>query len=261
MLFSPVFASPHLRPFAASPLLATSRIERSSPLISSIFRLYNSFRMSAHFARFSPHLSPFRMNTSGSVHSKQLYLPLESTLMKKGGRGVQLLLTRNPKEDFCPERPSGEKDLSSNSKIEDSGLVGKDFYPEGVLRPRDLSRYPTAVSCRACPDLVGEDHRAETRIPHPGGSSLRATDCHQRLTERSTNLTQLTALKPGHKMLATWLPIPQASRDGRDRVHFSCCYSSFPRFFLPRRKKRRFSLSLKLQKRFACLRIPACPAA
>src|SRR6266567_5533153 len=174
---------------------------------------------------------------------------------------VQLLLTRNPKEDFYPERPSGEKDLSSNSKIEDSGLVGKDFYPEGVLRPRDLSRYPTGVSCPACPDLVGEDHRDETRITHPGGSSLRATDCHQRLTERSPNLTQLTALKPGHKMLATWLPIPQVYRDGRDRAHLSPCYSSFPRLFLPRRKKRRFSLSPKSRKRFVCLPIPACPAA
>src|SRR6266699_3642821 len=92
------------------------------------------------FARFWWDLTPFRINTSGSVHSKQLYLPLESTLMKKGGRGDQLLLTRNTKEDFSPERPSGEKDLSSNSKIEDSGLVGKDFYPEGALRPRNLSR-------------------------------------------------------------------------------------------------------------------------
>src|SRR6266567_9220690 len=174
---------------------------------------------------------------------------------------VQLLLTRNPKEDFYPERPSGEKDLSSNSKIEDSGLVGKDFYPEEVLRPRDLSRYPTAVSCPACPDLVGEDHRDETRIPHPGGSSLRATDCHQRLTERSPNLPQLTALQPGHKMLATWLLIPQVSRDGRDRAHFSPCYSSFPRLFLLPRRKLRFSLSMKLQKHFASLRISACPAA
>src|SRR6266568_4410626 len=39
------------------------------------------------FARFWWDLTPFRINTSGSVHSKQLYLPLESTLMKRGGGG------------------------------------------------------------------------------------------------------------------------------------------------------------------------------
>ena len=100
MLFSPVFASPHLRPFAASPLLSTSRIERSSRLISSIFRLHNSFRMSAHFARFLHHLSPFRMNTSGSVHSKQLYLPLESTLMKKGGEGGPVIVNQKSQGGF-----------------------------------------------------------------------------------------------------------------------------------------------------------------
>src|SRR4029077_13522354 len=32
-------------------------------------------------------LSPFRINTYISVASKRLYLPLESTLMKKGGEG------------------------------------------------------------------------------------------------------------------------------------------------------------------------------
>ena len=46
------------------------------------------FRINSHVARFLRHLSPFRINTSESVHSKRLYLPLESTLMKKVGRGA-----------------------------------------------------------------------------------------------------------------------------------------------------------------------------
>ncbi len=79
MIFSRVFASPHLRPFAAISFSATRLKGYASRLISPISRLHNSFRMSAHFARFWRHL-------------------LESTLMKKGGMGVQLLLTRNPKK-------------------------------------------------------------------------------------------------------------------------------------------------------------------
>src|SRR6266446_5188517 len=156
MLFSPVFASPHLRPFAASPLLATSRIERPSRLISSIFRLHNSFRMSAHFARFLHHLSPFRMNTSRSVHSKQLYLPLESTLMKKGGRGIQLLLTRNAKKHFYPERPSGVKELSawhSQSCLCSSTRHGSrnTATPRIMCAPLQEST-PCAIATSAAPD-------------------------------------------------------------------------------------------------------------
>src|SRR5712691_9785032 len=45
------------------------------------------------FAEFCSCLSPFRINTSRSVDSKQLYLSSESTLMKNRGRGVGLLLT------------------------------------------------------------------------------------------------------------------------------------------------------------------------
>ncbi len=40
-------------------------------------------------------LTPFRMNTYGSVDSKEFYPPLKSTLMKNGGRGCPLLLTRS----------------------------------------------------------------------------------------------------------------------------------------------------------------------
>jgi hypothetical protein len=64
---------------------------------------------------------------------------LESAVTKKTGEGV-LLFARNPTKDFCPEPPSGVRDLSdrprkdlfSNPTIEDSDLVGKDFCPECV---------------------------------------------------------------------------------------------------------------------------------
>src|SRR5437667_4791883 len=55
--------------------------------------------------------------------------------MKNRGRGVQLLLTRNPKKDFCPEGASRPRDLSSTRdstrddrpRREDSVLAGKDL--------------------------------------------------------------------------------------------------------------------------------------
>src|SRR6266581_2128092 len=55
-------------------------------------------------------LTPFRINTSGSVHSKQLYLPLESTLMKKGGRGGPVIVNQKYRNRFplqaSPQRAS-----------------------------------------------------------------------------------------------------------------------------------------------------------
>jgi hypothetical protein len=52
-------------------------------------------------------LTPFKINTSGSVHSKALYPPLKSTLLKNRGGGYQLLLTRHATKHVYPERPSG----------------------------------------------------------------------------------------------------------------------------------------------------------
>src|SRR5260370_16671840 len=112
VLFFPLFASPHFRSFAANSLSAIRRMGYSSPPLISIFRSHNSFRMNTYFARFSPHLSPFRMNTSGSVHSKQLYLPSESTLMKKGGRGVQFLVQTGRIPDRIDRGHSGHCELS-----------------------------------------------------------------------------------------------------------------------------------------------------
>ena len=41
-------------------------------------------------------------------------------------RGGVLLLTRNPTKDFCPQRPSGVRDLSFRCSIEGSGPAGRD---------------------------------------------------------------------------------------------------------------------------------------
>src|SRR2546428_691093 len=43
-----------------------------------------------------------------TVHSKQLYLPLKSTLVKNRGRGGRLLLTRFPMKEICPEEHRDE---------------------------------------------------------------------------------------------------------------------------------------------------------
>jgi hypothetical protein len=50
-------------------------------------------------------LTIFRISTYGSVHSKELDLPLESTLMKNIGGGEMLWLTRIPSFSIPP--PSG----------------------------------------------------------------------------------------------------------------------------------------------------------
>src|SRR5258708_1796683 len=85
------------------------------------------------FARFWPHLSAFRMNPSGSVHSKQLYLPLESTLMKNRGRGGQLWLTRNCKNDshlkVHPERPLKIASWQFRSSVPLCGTSASLRYP------------------------------------------------------------------------------------------------------------------------------------
>ena len=85
--------------------------------VGVFFPFWNSL-FSLHFWR---RLSPFRINTSESGDSKQLYPPLDSTVLKNRGRGSQLLLTRHATKHVCPERPSGVKDLSYNgSMIADS---------------------------------------------------------------------------------------------------------------------------------------------
>src|SRR6266568_4461813 len=67
---------------------------------------------------YNPALTPLAatlMDFPASVANKRLTAglsPLAATLTKNTGVGG-LLLTRNPTKDFCPERPSGGRDLSS----------------------------------------------------------------------------------------------------------------------------------------------------
>ena len=64
----------------------------SRPLLLKLFRT-NTYEACPIMSA----LTPFKMNTSGSVHSKAFYPPLKSTLMKNRGVGCQLLLTRSRK--------------------------------------------------------------------------------------------------------------------------------------------------------------------
>ncbi len=67
---------------------------------------------------YNPALTPLAatlMDFPASVANKRLTAglsPLAATLTKNTGVGG-LLLTRNPTKDFCPERPSGGRELSS----------------------------------------------------------------------------------------------------------------------------------------------------
>jgi hypothetical protein len=112
MLFYPVFAAAHLRS-ASSP----SRVRRipqpcrgGSPLSSSIPS--NLTFQRSNFPTCQRSSNSFRMNTCKSV-SKQTTLThfRMNTYEKSRGWGV-LLLTRNPKKDFCPEGASRSRDLS-----------------------------------------------------------------------------------------------------------------------------------------------------
>jgi hypothetical protein len=102
--FSPVgrrFASKAV-PLSPCPIIPSSPLEsalRSLPFYTPI-----------------SHPKSFRCNTSISVDSKQLKVPLESTLMKKRGRGGQLSLTRsvnqNPNNGFFLRATIGSRPTS-----------------------------------------------------------------------------------------------------------------------------------------------------
>ncbi len=119
MLFFPVFATIHPRrslnfftdltplPYPLSPIPCPLKLFRINTCmgVKSVSKqtTLTPFRMNTHekqgretdFAQFWCSVSPFRINTYKSVHSKGLYLPLESTLMKnRPGGGVWS--TRNP---------------------------------------------------------------------------------------------------------------------------------------------------------------------
>ncbi len=96
---------------------------------------------------YSPQLAPLTplaailMSFPASVANKRLtgvLSPLAATLTKNAGVGG-LLLTRNPAKDFCPERPSGARDLSCHP--------AKDFCPKRPSGARDLSCYPAKDFC------------------------------------------------------------------------------------------------------------------
>ena len=77
--------------------------------------------------------------------------------MKNRGRGVQLLLTRNPKKDFYPEGASRPRDLSSHPMMETFQTLS-----ERVSVPSDK---------RCCESRPGRDHREPTE-----GSDLVGRD-------------------------------------------------------------------------------------
>src|SRR5258708_23169176 len=170
VLFFPVFVSSHLRSFAANSLSAIRRLGYSSRQIITISRSHNCFRMNTYFARFSPHLSPFRINTSGSVHSKQLYPPLESTLMKKRGRGVQFLLTRNPKR-IPALRSIATKDLFTHGSR--ATPISSFSFPVslcGGMLQYDMG--PTSFSTSAMSTITMASHGQPSR-KQPSGPLLR----------------------------------------------------------------------------------------
>jgi hypothetical protein len=124
----------------------------SSLKLSHHSRLLFSFLTTAAALRPLPHhfLFPsksFRSNTCRSVANQRTLTRFRmNTYEKHRGEGV-LLLTRNPKKDFYPERPSGAE--------------GPLLRPmrESVLsdnrEPKDLSSFPMRESVLPAPSFSG----------------------------------------------------------------------------------------------------------
>src|SRR6266851_4345861 len=122
----------------------SSQSSRScSPSLGSSFRCAHRPPRPALRPQLAP-LTPLAatlMEFPASVANKRLTAglsPLAATLTKNTGVGG-LLLTRNPAKDFCPERPSGGRDLSC--------YPAKHFCPERPSGGRDLSCHPAKDFC------------------------------------------------------------------------------------------------------------------
>src|SRR6266850_45620 len=126
MLFSPVFIATDPRPFTpALPVYPelrreprNARLQTSSPTrFPSLRLLQPSSNSRLEPSKFAA-CNLFRCNTYEPSHKcgkQRTYRRPKSfrcnTYKKHRGRGV-LWLTRHPVRGVCPERPSGEKDLS-----------------------------------------------------------------------------------------------------------------------------------------------------
>jgi|SRR5271163_1433262 len=95
-------AKNHLQPHAA----------HSSDLTTKSLRIRTSAKHTHN---------PFRSRTFKTKGLK----PFRICIYKKTGGVGLLLLTRNPTKDFCPERPSGVRDLSFHPTIEHLDPAGR----------------------------------------------------------------------------------------------------------------------------------------
>jgi hypothetical protein len=82
-------------------------------------------------------LTTFRINTYISVASKRLYLPLESTLMKKGGRGRGAYQRTAPNDRRCAF--SGENSFRCARACPPQGAGSA---PQGVAYKRQCCSHP-----------------------------------------------------------------------------------------------------------------------
>jgi hypothetical protein len=102
-----------------SPVYAAKQFASFHPLTPFLATLTSHLRVLPSFDRNRPPVTPFDATLpqpSISVANKRFtgtLTPLSATLTKNTGRGGLLLLTRNPKKDFYPERPLGVKDHAS----------------------------------------------------------------------------------------------------------------------------------------------------
>src|SRR6266481_4742654 len=137
-----------------------------------------------HFAQFWWRLSPFRINTSGSVDSKQLYLSLESTVMKNRRRGGQLLLTRNCENDL---RETSAFSASLRYPFLPPNLQPSTFNPQPLARNIltslhpcvlasslhiELSHEPRNITCRK---ITGSGHTFTCRPRCPPCGLIQAS--------------------------------------------------------------------------------------
>ena len=118
------------------------------PILPSTFCLQISAAARSH--------NSFRMNTCKTVSKQRTLSAFRMTTYEKHRGGGQLWLTRNPMKGFCPERPSGAKDLSSTP-------TGK-----ARLNPRDRGKKLAAA-------WVARPRSAGSRTLPPAGWRREAT--------------------------------------------------------------------------------------
>jgi hypothetical protein len=103
-----------------SSFLLSPTIDHEHPISRKILAT-KLFRISACFARFLCHLSPFRMNTSKSVSKQRTLCIFRINTFEKQGRGISVMVNQTPDEGCLSRATTGSRGISP--------ILGEGIYP------------------------------------------------------------------------------------------------------------------------------------